>query len=79
MTRDFRLLFVGQTVSQLGTTASMVAAPLVAVTTLRASAFQVSLLAAATWLPWLLVGIPAGALVDRLPRRPPGWRRCCSR
>jgi MFS family permease len=48
----------------------MVAAPLVAATTLHASAFQVSLLVAATWLPWLIVGIPAGALVDRLPRRP---------
>jgi MFS family permease len=70
MTRDFRLLFVGQTVSQLGTTASMIAAPLVAATVLHGSTFQVSLLAAASWLPWLLVGIPAGALVDRLPRRP---------
>ena len=70
MNRDFRLLLVGQTVSRLGTTASMVAAPLVAATTLHATAFQVSLLVAATWLPWLLVGLPAGALVDRLPRRP---------
>jgi MFS family permease len=70
MTRDFRLLLAGQTVSRLGTTASQVAAPLVAAITLHAGAFEVSLLAAATWLPWLLVGIPAGALVDRLPRRP---------
>jgi MFS family permease len=70
MTREFRLLWTGQTVSQLGTTASRFAVPLVATTTLHASPFQVGLLTAATWLPWLLVGIPAGALVDRLPRRP---------
>lgn len=70
MTRDFRLLWTGQTVSWLGTAATQVAAPLVAVTTLHASAFQVGLLGAAIWLPWVLVGIPAGTLVDRLPRRP---------
>jgi MFS family permease len=68
--RDFRLLWTGQTVSWLGTSATQVAAPLVAVTTLHASAFQVGLLAAAVWLPWVLVGVPAGTLVDRLPRRP---------
>jgi MFS family permease len=70
MTRDFRLLWFGQTVSWLGTATTQVAAPLVAVTTLHASAFQVGLLGAAVWLPWVLVGIPAGTLVDRLPRRP---------
>ena len=70
MTRDFRLLWAGQTVSWLGTATTQVAAPLVAVTTLHASAFQVGLLGAAVWLPWVLVGVPAGTLVDRLPRRP---------
>jgi MFS family permease len=70
MTREFRLLWTGQTVSQLGTTAGRFAVPLVATTTLQASPFQIGLLTAAAWLPWLLVGIPAGTLVDRLPRRP---------
>jgi MFS family permease len=70
MTRDFRLLWFGQTVSWLGTAATQVGAPLVAVTTLHASALQVGLLGAAVWLPWVLVGVPAGTLVDRLPRRP---------
>lgn len=37
---------------------------------LDASAFTVTLLTAAAWLPWLIVGLPAGAWVDRLPRRP---------
>jgi len=70
VTRDFRLLWIGQTVSWLGTATTQVAAPLAAVTTLHASAFQVGLLGAAVWLPWVLVGVPAGTLVDRLPRRP---------
>ncbi|MBE1464092.1 MFS transporter [Kibdelosporangium phytohabitans] len=68
--RDFRLLWVGETVSQFGSVATTVAIPLVAVTVLDASAFAVGLLSAAVWLPWLLFGLPAGAWVDRLPRKP---------
>lgn len=68
--RNFRLLWFGETTSTVGTTISRVALPLVAVVTLQASIFQVSLLTAAGWLPWLVVGLPAGAWVDRLPRRP---------
>ncbi len=68
--RDFRLLWIGETTSALGTNITRLALPLVAVLTLHASAFQVSLLTALTWLPWLLVGLPAGAWVDRLPRKP---------
>lgn len=68
--RDFRLLWIGQTTSKLGSSVTSVALPLVAVTTLDASTFQVALLSTAAWLPWLLIGLPAGAWVDRLPRRP---------
>ena len=68
--RDFRLLWIGQTTSKLGSSVTSVALPLVAVATLHASTFQVALLSAAAWLPWLLIGLPAGAWVDRLPRRP---------
>lgn len=67
--RDFRRLWIGQTSSSLGSSVTSVALPLVAVATLAASTFQVALLAAAAWLPWLLIGLPAGAWVDRLPRR----------
>ncbi|MEV0385638.1 MFS transporter [Nonomuraea sp. NPDC050643] len=67
--RDFRLLWIGQSASSLGSAVTGVALPLVAVTLLDAPAFQVSLLTAAAWLPWLLIGLPAGAWVDRLPRR----------
>ncbi|MEV4744797.1 MFS transporter [Streptosporangium amethystogenes subsp. fukuiense] len=67
--RDFRLLWIGESASSLGSSVTSVALPLVAVTTLHTSAFAVSVLAAATWLPWLVIGLPAGAWVDRLPRR----------
>ncbi|MFJ8538707.1 MFS transporter [Streptomyces sp. NPDC093591] len=68
--RDFRLLWIGETASGLGNGITTVALPLVAVLALRADALEVGLLAATVWLPWLIVGLPAGAWVDRLPRRP---------
>lgn len=68
--RDFRVFWCGETTSQVGTAVSSVAVPLVAVELLHASAFVVTVLTAATWLPWLILGLPAGGWVDRLPRRP---------
>ncbi|MEV0151358.1 MULTISPECIES: MFS transporter [unclassified Nonomuraea] len=67
--RDFRLLWVGESVSSLGSSVTGVALPLVAVTVLDAPPLAVGVLAAAAWLPWLLIGLPAGVWVDRLPRR----------
>ncbi|MGW3768292.1 MFS transporter [Actinomadura verrucosospora] len=68
--RDFRLLWIGQATGRLGSSVTGVALPLAAVAVLDASTFQVALLSAAAWAPWLLLGLPAGAWVDRLPRRP---------
>ncbi|MFE9958630.1 MFS transporter [Micromonospora sp. NPDC005299] len=68
--RDFRLLWAGQTVSAVGSNVTAVALPLVAVAVLDATTFQVAVLTAAAWLPWLLAGLPAGAWVDRIRRRP---------
>ncbi|MGW0432752.1 MFS transporter [Micromonospora sp. NPDC003197] len=68
--RDFRLLWIGQATSKFGSSVTSVALPLVAIAMLDATTFQVALLAAATWVPWLIIGLPAGAWVDRLPRRP---------
>ena len=68
--RDFRRLWIGQTVSQFGSQVSNLALPLVAVLALKASAFQVSLLGAVEMLPFLLFALPAGAWVDRIARRP---------
>ncbi len=67
---DFRLLWIGETTSSLGSSVTSVALPLVALTVLHSGVLAVSLLSAAAWLPWLLIGLPAGAWVDRMPRRP---------
>jgi MFS family permease len=68
--RDFRLLWIGDTISSVGSNVTQVALPLVAVLTLRVSTFELGLLGATLWLPWLLISLPVGAWVDRLPRRP---------
>ncbi|GAA3760267.1 MFS transporter [Micromonospora maritima] len=68
--RDFRLLWTGHTVSAVGSNMTTVALPLVAVAVLDATTFQVAVLTAAAWLPWLLAGLPVGAWVDRVRRRP---------
>ncbi|MFJ7215150.1 MFS transporter [Amycolatopsis sp. NPDC098790] len=68
--RDFRLLWAGETTSKLGSNVTTVALPLVAVLVTHAGPFTVGVLAAASWVPWLLLGLPAGAWIDRLPRRP---------
>ena len=69
MNRDFRLLWLGETTSAFGSSVTGVAFPLIAALTLHADTFTVGLLAAVAWAPWLLLGLPAGAWVDRLPRR----------
>lgn len=68
--RDFRLLWAGETTSEFGSAVTWVALPLIAVQSLHAGPFEVALLTAATWLPWLVIGLVAGAWVDRLPKRP---------
>ncbi len=68
--RVFSLLWFGETVSVLGNTTSSVLLPLLAVVGLHASAGWVGVLTAASWAPWLVVGLPAGAWVDRLPPVP---------
>ncbi len=68
--RDFRLLWAGETVSQVGTEVSFLALPLVAVSTIHASTFEVGLLTASATLAFLVVGLPAGVWIDRLRRRP---------
>ncbi|MEV5508253.1 MFS transporter [Streptomyces orinoci] len=66
---DFRTLFTATVLSQLGTNAGYVAVPLIAVSTLDASPGQVGLLATLSTAAFLLVGLPAGAWVDRMRQR----------
>ena len=68
--RDFRLLWAGQTVSEIGSQVSVLAVPLVAIDTLHAGTFAVGLLTSLATLPFLIVGLIAGAWVDRWPKRP---------
>ena len=65
----FRRLWLAKLVSSLGSQITFVALPLAAVLVLEASARQMGILTAAGTLPYLLLGLPAGAWVDRLPRR----------
>ncbi len=68
--RTFGLIWLGTASSRLGSSVASVATPLVALEVLDASAFTISLLMAAAWIPWLLIGLPAGAWVDRRAKRP---------
>ncbi|MGW4894820.1 MFS transporter [Kitasatospora sp. NPDC004240] len=68
--RDFRRLLSGAAVAQVGSQVTLVALPLVAVLELEAPPFQVGLLTAAETAAFLLVGLPAGAWVDRMRKLP---------
>jgi predicted MFS family arabinose efflux permease len=67
--RDFGLFWGGESISELGNSVTGVVMPLVAIQVLHTSTFTVTVLSAAVWLPWLVIGVPAGAWVDRLPPR----------
>ncbi|MEU9452950.1 MFS transporter [Streptomyces sp. NPDC048277] len=67
---DFGRLFAATALGQLGDRVIFLALPLVALVTLDAGPFQVGLLTAATTAGSLLVGLPAGAWVDRMRKRP---------
>jgi predicted MFS family arabinose efflux permease len=67
--RDFGLFWTGESISEVGNSVTIVVTPLVAIETLHASTFIVTVLNAAIWLPWLIIGVPAGAWVDRLRPR----------
>jgi MFS family permease len=67
---DFMKFWVGETVSLLGSQITVLAMPLVATITLGAGPFQMGVLGTVQYLPWLLVGLPAGVWIDRMRRRP---------
>lgn len=67
---DFVRLWTAESVSQLGSQVSLLALPLLAIKTLDASTFAVGALSAVEFAPFLLVGLPAGVIVDRRRRKP---------
>jgi MFS family permease len=68
--RPFLLYWRANAVSGFGMYITLLALQALVVLTLRGSAADVGWLNSARWLPYLVLGIVVGALVDRHPRRP---------
>jgi len=66
---DFRRLWAGDALGQLGAQLSTVALPILAVQHLHATAWQMGVLTAAQSAAFLVIGLPAGAWVDRMRKR----------
>jgi MFS family permease len=66
--RDFRQLWAAETVSQIGTQITLLALPVLAVSVLDATPLEMGVLTALETAAFLVIGLPAGAWVDR-------WRR----
>ena len=71
--RDYWRLWWANAISSSGDGAFVAALPLLAVTITRDPRL-VSVVTAATYLPWMLLSLPAGALVDRYDRATLMWR-----
>jgi MFS family permease len=67
--QGFRMLFAAAIASKTGTQIGYVALPLVAIDTLDASPGQVGLLSTLNTVAFLVIGLPAGAWVDRMRHR----------
>ena len=67
--RNFLTLWSGQGLSQFGAQIAELAIPVLAVLLLDATELQVGLLNAANVAAFLLVGLPAGAWIDRMRKR----------
>ncbi len=67
---DFQKLWAGQTISIFGSLVSRMALMWCAVTLLRATPFQLALLALCDRLPGFFLGLVAGVWADRVRRRP---------
>ena len=65
----FLRLWAAETISHFGSSITGIALPFVAITLLQAGPLEVAILNLADFLPFLLIGLLVGALVDRLPRR----------
>lgn len=69
LNRNFNLLWLGEGVSVLGNATTSILLPLLAITGFGAGPGWMGALTAAAWLPWLVIGLPAGAWVDHLESR----------
>ena len=67
---DFLKLWTGESISLLGSQITFLALPLTAITWLDATPFEMGLLGALEFAPFLILSLVAGVWADRLPRRP---------
>jgi hypothetical protein len=67
---DFIRLWSGQTISGFGSLIGATAIGFIAILVLHATPFQLGILAAVRLAPGFLIGLIAGAWIDRLRRRP---------
>ncbi|HXH79712.1 MFS transporter [Nocardioides sp.] len=70
LTPDFRRFWWGEAVSSMGSAVTTVALQSLVVFTLAGGTTETGWLNAARWLPYLVIGLVVGALVDRVRRRP---------
>ena len=68
--RGFARLWTASTASAFGSYVTVVAVQVAVVEVLAGDAVDVGIVNAARWLPYLLLGLLAGVLVDRVRRRP---------
>src|SRR3954454_503745 len=68
--REFRKLWLGQTISEIGSRITREGIPLTAVMTLGASPAQMGILSAIGSASVLLFSLSAGVIADRVKRRP---------
>ncbi|GGC16850.1 MFS transporter [Cellulomonas carbonis] len=66
---DFRLLWAGDAAGQLGAQLTGLVLPIYAVSELHATEWQMGALSAAETAAFLVIGLPAGAWVDRMRKR----------
>ncbi|MFC3787846.1 MFS transporter [Paenibacillus sp. GCM10012307] len=67
--RDFLKFWTGQSLSMVGSQITLMALPLIAAITLNATPFQMGVLHAVEYAPFLLFGLLAGVWVDRWPKK----------
>ncbi|MCG8918021.1 MFS transporter [Actinokineospora sp. PR83] len=68
--QGFRRLWAGDTIAQFGTSIGNLVLPLLAIAVLQVTPGEMGVLTAAENAAFLLVGLPAGAWVDRMRKRP---------
>jgi len=67
--RTFWTWWAAGTTSAAGSAVGAVALPLTALTVLDATPLQLGVVAAASYVAWIVIGLPAGVVVQRLPLR----------